>query len=111
MANVKYWIDLSEEEERQLGKFISRGKVNLTNEFGDYLEQLSEGLGRTARKVGLINYCSGLMLPLKHKSIEPLAGSLDPCHVPSLHHLIADFPWADESVLGRLRSCVLPRMG
>ena len=27
MANVKYVVDLSEEEEQQLRKFISRGKV------------------------------------------------------------------------------------
>lgn len=90
------------------------GQVDLTKEFGDYLEHLCEGLGRTERKVGLMNYCNGLMLPLKRKSIEPLAASLDPLHVPSLHqslhHFIADSPWADESVLSRVQSWVLPKM-
>ena len=85
--------------------------MNLTKKFGDYFEHLSVGLGRTERKVGLVNYCNGLMLPLKQKSIEPLGGSLDSCHRSSLPHFIADFPWADESVLGRLQSCVLARMG
>jgi len=54
------------------------------------------------------------MLPLKRKSIEPLAAAIDPVHVParhqSLQHFVADSPWCDESVLGRVRSWVLPKM-
>ena len=88
--------------------------MELTEEFGGYLEHVSEGLGRSERKVGLKNYCQGLMLPLKRKSLEPLAAALDPLHVPTLHQslqqFVADSPWADEDVLGRVQSWVLPKM-
>jgi SRSO17 transposase len=88
--------------------------MELTEEFGRYLDHLCEGLGRSERKVGLVNYCRGLMLPLKRKSIEPLAASLDPYHVPSLHqslhHFVAASPWPDEAVLDRIQSWVLPKM-
>ncbi len=54
------------------------------------------------------------MLPLKRKSFEPLAAAVDPAHVParhqSLQHFVADSPWSDEAVLGKVQSWVLPRM-
>ena len=88
--------------------------MEITQEFGRYLDHVSEGLGRSERKVCLKDYCAGLMLPLKRKSIEPLAAAIDPVHVParhqSLQHFVADSPWSDESVLGRVRSWVLPKM-
>ena len=88
--------------------------MELKEEFGRYLGQISESLGRAERKAGLREYCRALMLPLKRKSIEPLAAAIDPYHVPSLHpslhHFVADSPWSDEAVLGAVRSWVLPRM-
>lgn len=88
--------------------------MELREEFGRYLEHLCQGLGRSERKAGLVNYCHGLMLPLKRKSMEPLAAAIDPCHVPALHqslqHFVADSPWSDEGVLGCMQSWVLPKM-
>jgi len=88
--------------------------MEITEEFGRYLDHVSGGLGRSERKVCLKDYCAGLMLPLKRKSIEPLAAAIDPVHVParhqSLQHFVADSPWSDESVLGRVRGWVLPKM-
>ena len=88
--------------------------MELSEEFGRYLGHISAGLGRPERKTGLHEYCQALMLPLKRKSIEPLAAAMDPYHVPSLHqslhHFVADSPWSDEAVLGAVRSWVLPRM-
>jgi len=88
--------------------------MELTDEFERYLEHVSEGLGRSERKLGLKKYCGGLMLPLKRKSMEPLAAAIDPEHVQALHeslqHFVADSPWSDESVLGRVQSWVLPKM-
>ena len=88
--------------------------MELTEEFGRYLGQISASLGRAERKAGLQEYCRALMLPLKRKSIEPLAAAIDPYHVPalhqSLHHFVADSPWSDEAVLGAVQSWVLPRM-
>jgi len=88
--------------------------MEITEEFGRYLDHVSEGLGRSERKTGLKNYCQGLMLPLKRKSMEPLAAAIDPYHVPALHQslqqFVADSPWSDEGVLSRVQSWVLPKM-
>ena len=88
--------------------------MELSEEFGRYLGHISASLGRAERKAGLQEYCRALMLPLKRKSIEPLAAAIDPYHGPSLHqslhHFVADSPWSDEAVLGAVRSWVLPRM-
>jgi SRSO17 transposase len=88
--------------------------MELNEEFGRYLGHISASLGRAERKAGLQEYCRALMLPLKRKSIEPLAAAIDPYHVParhqSLHHFVADSPWSDEAVLGAVQSWVLPRM-
>lgn len=54
------------------------------------------------------------MLPLKRKSMEPLAAAIDPEHVQALHEslqqFVADSPWSDEGVLSRVQSWVLPKM-
>src|SRR5450759_5725281 len=88
--------------------------MELTEEFGRYLGHISASLGRAERKAGLQEYCRGLMLPVKRKSIEPLAAAIDPYHVParhqSLHHFVADSPWSDEAVLGAVQQWVLPKM-
>src|ERR1700675_3850273 len=88
--------------------------MELNEEFARYLGYISASLGRAERKTGLQEYCRALMLPLKRKSIEPLAAAIDPYHVPalhqSLHHFVADSPWSDEAVLAAVRSWVLPRM-
>jgi SRSO17 transposase len=53
-------------------------------------------------------------LPGERKSIEPIAGLLDPENVQpmrqSLHHLVAKAPWNDERVLDEVRNHVLPAM-
>ena len=88
--------------------------MELTEDFTRYLEHVGDGLGRSERRLALKDYCRALMLPLKRKSIEPLAAAIDPYHVPalhqSLHHFVADSPWSDEAVLGAVQSWVLPRM-
>jgi SRSO17 transposase len=88
--------------------------MELTAEFTRYLEHVGDGLGRSERKLALKDYCSALMLPLKRKSIEPLAAAIDPYHVPamhqSLHHFVADSPWSDQAVLGAVQQWVLPKM-
>ena len=88
--------------------------MELIEEFAKYLDHVSAGLGRSERKVGLADYCRGLMLPLKRKSFEPLAAAIDPTHVrarhQSLQHFVADSPWLDEVVLSKVQSWVLPRM-
>ncbi|MGQ0618866.1 MAG: IS701 family transposase [Panacagrimonas sp.] len=83
--------------------------------FESYLEHLAQGLGHADRHGGLKGYCTGLMLPLARKSIEPLAAGVDPLHVSarhqSLHHFVAKADWSDEEMLRRVGEWVMPRMG
>jgi len=64
--------------------------------------------------VPLKSYCMGLLLPGERKSVEPMAARLAPDNVrrrhQSLHHLVADAPWADDALLSQVRSRVLPTM-
>ena len=61
--------------------------------FDRYLDHLAQGLGRANRHAGLRGYCTGLMLPLSRKSVEPMAAHLDPLHASArhqaLHHFVA----------------------
>ncbi|MCX7257925.1 MAG: IS701 family transposase [Polaromonas sp.] len=80
--------------------------------FERYIAHLSEGLGHADRHAGLKGYCTGLMLPLARKSVEPIAASLDPQHVSArhqaLHHFVARSEWSDDAVLERVRQWVTP---
>jgi SRSO17 transposase len=49
-----------------------------TEEFERYLEHLGQVLGNVNQRVGLRGYCTGLMAPLKRKSVEPMAAQLEP---------------------------------
>jgi SRSO17 transposase len=88
--------------------------VKLT-QFDEYMAHLCEGLGYATRHRSLIDYCSGLMLPIARKSVEPLAAHADPRHVrakhQALHHFVANAPWSDRILLDRVRSYVQPHLG
>jgi SRSO17 transposase len=49
------------------------------------MEHLAAGLGHADRHAGLKGYCTGLMLPIQRKSVEPLAAHVDPLHVQAKH--------------------------
>jgi SRSO17 transposase len=82
--------------------------------FAAYIEGLAEAAGHADRKVPLKNYCTGLLLPGERKSVEPMAARLAPDSVrrmhQSLHHVVADALWSDETVLDRCLDFVLPAM-
>jgi SRSO17 transposase len=82
--------------------------------FAAYTDDLAKAAGHADRSVPLKAYCAGLLLPGERKSVEPMAARLAPDNVrrthQSLHHLVADAPWRDEAVLGRVREHVLPAM-
>ncbi|MES2260599.1 MAG: IS701 family transposase [Pseudomonadota bacterium] len=79
-----------------------------------YLEHLCTALGHADRRAGLKDYCTGLMLPIARKSVEPLAAHIDPMHVrakhQSLHHFVAKSSWSDDAVLASVRDWVLPAL-
>jgi SRSO17 transposase len=83
-------------------------------EFERYLVHLGEGLGHADRQAGLRGYCTGLMAPLKRKSVEPMAAHLAPSTTrarhQSLHHFVADSAWSDEQMLLRVAQWVMPSM-
>lgn len=82
--------------------------------FDAYLDHLAQGLGHADRHAGLRGYCTGLMLPLARKSVEPMAASVDPLHASAkhqaLHHFVAKAEWSDEELLARVAQWVVPRM-
>ena len=82
--------------------------------FEAYLEHLAEGLRHADRHAGLRGYCTGLMLPIARKSVEPMAASVDPLHASAkhqaLHHFVAKAEWSDEEMLRRVAQWVVPKM-
>ena len=82
--------------------------------FAAYIEGLANAAGHQDRQTPLKNYCKGLLLPGERKSIEPMAGRLDPENIQamrqSLHHLVAKAPWSDAVLLEQVRNYVLPSM-
>lgn len=62
--------------------------MNASERFDHYLKHLGEGLGHADRHAGLQGYCTGLMLPLSRKSMEPMAARVDPLHASARHQAL-----------------------
>ncbi len=88
--------------------------MNTAERFDLYLDHLSKGLGHADRHAGLRGYCTGLMLPLSRKSVEPMAARVDPMHASArhqaLHHFVAKAEWSHEEMLRRVCQWVIPKM-
>ena len=88
--------------------------MDANERFDQYLEHLAEGLGHADRHAGLQGYCTGLMLPLSRKSVEPMAARVDPMHASAkhqaLHHFVAKAEWSDDEMLRRVAQWVVPHM-
>lgn len=88
--------------------------MDASEEFERYLTHLAQGLGHADRHAGLSGYCTGLMLPLSRKSVEPMAARMDPLHASAkhqaLHHFVAKSEWSDEQMLRRVAQWVVPHM-
>jgi SRSO17 transposase len=82
--------------------------------FERYMVHLSTALGHADRVAGLKGYCTGLMLPLERKSVEPMAAGIDPRHASArhqaLHHFVAKARWSDEALLEAVAQWVVPKM-
>lgn len=87
---------------------------NIEARFRAYAEKLSTVLGHTDRVEPFQAYCTGLLLPVERKSVEPMAAQLAPGHVSakhqSLHHFVAKASWSDDAVMRAVRDYVLPKM-
>ncbi len=88
--------------------------MGASERFDRYMNHLAEGLGHLDRHAGLKGYCTGLMLPLARKSVEPMAARVDPLHASarhqSLHHFVAKAEWSDSEMLRRVCQWVVPQM-
>jgi SRSO17 transposase len=80
--------------------------------FEAYADGLAGVLGHAVRAAGLKDYCTGLMLPLERKSVEPLAAATSPGRVSAQHqslmHFVSVSPWSDERLLAKVRELVAP---
>jgi SRSO17 transposase len=87
---------------------------NIEARFRAYAEKLSTALGHADRVEPFQEYCTGLLLPVERKSVEPMAAQLAPGQVSakhqSLHHFVAKASWSDEAVIQAVRDYVLPKM-
>jgi SRSO17 transposase len=87
---------------------------NIEARFRAYAEKLSTALGHADRVEPFQAYCTGLLLPMERKSVEPMAAQLAPCQVSakhqSLHHFVAKASWSDGAVMQAVRDYVLPKM-
>ncbi|WP_454739764.1 IS701 family transposase [Cupriavidus necator] len=85
-----------------------------TKRFEEYVSLMAQSLGHADRVEPFRGYCTGLMLPVKRKSVEHMAAHLSPSRVRSehqrLHHFVADAPWSDEAVLDAVCSHTLERI-
>jgi SRSO17 transposase len=88
--------------------------MDASDRFDSFLEHVAEGLGHSDRNAGLRGYCTGLMLPLARKSVEPMAARVDPMHASArhqaLHHFVAQAEWSDDEMLRRVCQWVVPKM-
>jgi SRSO17 transposase len=85
-----------------------------TARFEEYVSLIAQQLGHADRVEPFRGYCTGLLLPVQRKSVEPMAAHLAPERVSSahqrLHHFVADAAWSDEAVLAAVRDYVLERV-
>src|SRR5215212_892233 len=80
--------------------------------FAAYVDALAGVIGHADRMEPLRDYCLGLLLPGERKSIEPIAAVTAPARVSAKHqsllHVVANAPWSNERVVGRIQQLTLP---
>src|SRR6516162_224506 len=82
--------------------------------FADYVSGLASVIGHADRVRPLRDYCTGLMLPVDRKSVEPMAAMTALARTAAQHqsllHFVGVAEWSDEKVLGKVREMVLPSL-
>ncbi len=80
--------------------------------FATYVEALVGVIGHADRASPLRDYCLGLLMPVRRKSVEPMAAITAPTRVAAQHksllHFVGNGPWSDQAVLSKVRELVLP---
>ncbi len=78
---------------------------DLDTAFGDYIGALSPAMGGyRVREAGLHDYCTGLLLDVVRKSVEPIAAQIAPERVSAKHqsllHFVGQSEWCGERLIG-----------
>jgi len=80
--------------------------------FVAYVGSLAAVLGHADRVEPLKDYCSGLLLPVERKSVEPMAAIMAPERTAAKHqsllHFVGEAAWSDEAALAKVRDLVQP---
>ena len=88
--------------------------MQMMERFDAYLSRLCEVLAHADREEPMREYCAGLMLPLKRKSVEPIAAQVGPEAVSAKHqsllHFVGNSAWSDEAMLRSVHDYVMERV-
>ena len=89
-----------------------RGAKGIESRFTRYVEGLVGVIGHADRAGPLRDYCTGLVMPVERKSVEPMAAITAPGRTAAQHqsllHFIGQGGWSDAAVLAKVREMVLP---
>jgi SRSO17 transposase len=87
---------------------------NIEARFRAYAQKLSTALGHADRVEPFQACCTGLLLPVERKGVEPMAAQLAPGQVSanhqSLHNFVAQASWSDDTVMRAVRDYAMPKM-
>ena len=93
---------------------VLRRAKRVERRFRHYVEGLVSVIGHADRAGPLRDYCTGLVMPVARKSVEPMAAITAPGRTAAQHqsllHFIGQGGWSDEAVLAKVREMVLPRI-
>lgn len=82
--------------------------------FSAYLAGLVSVIGHADRVRPLRDYCTGLLMPVERKSVEPMAAITAPERTAAQHqsllHFVGEGGWSDEVVLAKVQEMVLPEI-
>ncbi len=83
--------------------------------FRDYMGSLCPAMGGyRIREAGLVDYCTGLLLDVSRKSVEPIAAQISPERVSAKHqsllHFVGQSEWCGERLIKAVCAQVLPAM-
>lgn len=82
--------------------------ARLDRELREYIESMTQDMGRPERRQAMSLYVTGLLLDGERKSIEPMAARLveDARQIPAmrqrLQQCVVTSPWSDDEMFGRL---------
>lgn len=95
-------------------KYTQTSQTTRQQRFDHYVALLAEAVDHPDRAQPLRDYCTGLLLPVERKSMEPIAAQVAPDKVKakhqSLQQFITDAPWRDRPVLGATYNYALPAL-